>query len=103
MALTANPFIGPHSQSLLCHHQNALLRCSWGIEFIWDNGSHMYPNNHPEESREIAVTDVFEMYTDGRTLFARIADAALGGCRRLDHPFECTKARPARTPQTYVL
>lgn len=43
---------------------DALECCQQGIEFVWDNGSHTYPNEYPKEESEVIITGVFETYTE---------------------------------------
>lgn len=38
--------------------------CSQGLEFVWDDGSHIYPDEYPVEGDEIEITGVFETYMD---------------------------------------
>ena len=38
--------------------------CSQGIEFVWDDNSHYYPDAYPAEESEIEITGVFEAYKD---------------------------------------
>lgn len=56
---------------------NSLL-CS-GMEFIWDDGSHIYPDEYPEDNAEIVVEGTFETYReDGdENLYCRLSDAIL--------------------------
>lgn len=47
-----------------CVIQDALACCAQGIEFVWDDGSHTYPDEYPEEAEEIIVEGTFETYTE---------------------------------------
>lgn len=47
-----------------CVIQDALACCTQGIEFVWDDGSHIYPDEYPEEAEEIIVEGTFETYTE---------------------------------------
>ena len=47
-----------------CVIQDALACCTQGIEFVWEDGSHIYPDEYPEEAEEIIVEGTFETYTE---------------------------------------
>ena len=49
------------------------------MEFIWDDGSHIYPDEYPEDNAEIVVEGTFETYReDGdENLYCRLSDAIL--------------------------
>lgn len=53
--------------------------CQQGIEFVWGDGNHIYPDDYPEESAEVLVTGTFETYKeDGDTnLYCRLENATL--------------------------
>lgn len=38
--------------------------CSQGIEFVWEDGSHIYPDEYPEEGTVVVVVGIFESYID---------------------------------------
>lgn len=59
--------------------QDAAACCAQGMEFIWEDGSHKYPEEYPEEGAEIEVTGVFETYQEegDSALYCRLAQAAL--------------------------
>lgn len=38
--------------------------CTQGIEFVWDDGSHVYPDEYPAEGTEVEVVGIFESYID---------------------------------------
>ena len=38
--------------------------CSQGIEFVWGDGSHVYPDEYPADETEVEVTGTFETYKD---------------------------------------
>lgn len=38
--------------------------CTQGIEFVWDDGSHIYPDEYPAEGTEVEVIGIFESYID---------------------------------------
>lgn len=53
--------------------------CSQGMEFVWDDGSHVYPDDYPEENAEVLVTGTFETYqeTGDENLYCRLKNATL--------------------------
>ena len=49
--------------------------CSQGIEFIWDNGNKVYPDDFPAEYTEVIVTGTFSSYDElGTTYYYIDAD-----------------------------
>ena len=62
-----------------CIIQDATACCAQGMEFIWDDGSHIYPDEYPEDNAEIVVEGTFETYReDGdENLYCRLSDATL--------------------------
>ena len=62
-----------------CIIQDATACCAQGMEFIWDDGSHIYPDGYPEDNAEIVVEGTFETYReDGdENLYCRLSDAIL--------------------------
>ena len=62
-----------------CIIQDATACCAQGMEFIWDDGSHIYPEEYPEDNAEIVVEGTFETYReDGdENLYCRLSDAIL--------------------------
>ena len=62
-----------------CIIQDATACCAQGLEFIWDDGSHIYPDEYPEDNAEIVVEGTFETYReDGdENLYCRLSDAIL--------------------------
>ncbi len=62
-----------------CIIQDATACCAQGMEFVWGDGSHSYPDEYPEENTEIIVTGTFEAYYDevDSYLYCRLKDAAL--------------------------
>ena len=60
--------------------QDATACCSQGLEFVWDDGSHVYPDEYPEDNAEVEVEGTFELYKDNpddQMQYVRIADAKL--------------------------
>lgn len=62
-----------------CLVQDVTACCVQGMEFIWDDGSHVYPDEYPEENKYIVVEGTFETYNEDGidTLFSRLSDARL--------------------------
>lgn len=44
--------------------KDATACCQQGMEFIWGNGNHVYPDEYPEEMAEVEVVGTFELYKD---------------------------------------
>lgn len=59
--------------------KDATACCAQGIEFVWDDGNHQYPEEYPKEEEEVIVTGKFETYQeDGdKNLYFRLKDASL--------------------------
>lgn len=59
--------------------EDALACCASGIEFVWEDGTHIYPDEYPENGDMIEVVGVFETYYDevDECLYCRLRDAAL--------------------------
>lgn len=53
--------------------------CSVGLEFVWDDGNHVYPDEYPEPGEMIKVTGQFETYMDEGVnfLYCRLSNATL--------------------------
>ncbi len=62
-----------------CIIQDAIGCCSQGMEFVWDDGSHVYPDEYPEENATITVTGTFETYRENSEnfVYVRLADATM--------------------------
>lgn len=62
-----------------CIIQDATACCAQGMEFVWDDDSHVYPDDYPVENSNIVVTGVFETYReDGdKNLYCRLSDASM--------------------------
>ena len=60
-----------------CIIKDAMACCAQGIEFVWSDGSHVYPDEYPAEDTEIEVQGTFETYKEknDNTLYYRIANA----------------------------
>lgn len=59
--------------------QDATACCAQGLEFIWEDGSHAYPEEYPEDEADVTVTGIFETYTEegDENLYCRLKDASL--------------------------
>ncbi len=60
-----------------CIIQDATACCAQGLEFVWDDGSHKYPDEYPEDDSEIVVMGVFETYMEEDILYCRLSDATM--------------------------
>ena len=62
-----------------CVIQDATACCAQGMEFVWEDGSHIYPDEYPKDNAEIVVEGTFETYReDGdKNLYCRLSDATL--------------------------
>ena len=62
-----------------CVIQDATACCAQGMEFVWEDGSHIYPDEYPKDNAEIVVEGIFETYReDGdENLYCRLSDATL--------------------------
>lgn len=62
-----------------CVIQDATACCAQGVEFIWDDGTHSYPEEYPEDAQKIMVEGTFETYREegDDSLYCRLKDASL--------------------------
>lgn len=62
-----------------CIIQDAPACCAQGMEFVWGDGSHVYPDEYPKENTKIVVQGTFETYReDGDdNLYCRLKDATM--------------------------
>ena len=62
-----------------CIVQDAMVCCAQGMEFVWGDGSHIYPDESPEANAEVVVEGTLETYReDGDDpLYCRLANATL--------------------------
>lgn len=62
-----------------CIIQDALACCAQGMEFIWEDGSHSYPDEYPENETEVVVTGEFETYQEegDTSLYCRLKNASM--------------------------
>lgn len=47
-----------------CTIKDAAACCAQGIEFVWEDGNHVYPDEYPAENSEIIITGTFETYRE---------------------------------------
>lgn len=59
--------------------KDALACCSQGLEFVWGDGSHVYPDEYPKDGIEIEVKGTFETYKEpgDDTLYFHLVDSEL--------------------------
>ena len=62
-----------------CIIQDATACCAQGMEFVWGDGTHIYPEEYPEDNAEIVVEGIFETYREegDDNLYCRLSDATL--------------------------
>ena len=62
-----------------CVIQDATACCAQGMEFVWGDGTHIYPEEYPEDNAEIVVEGIFETYREEGedNLYCRLSDATL--------------------------
>ncbi len=57
--------------------QDATACCSQGLEFVWGDGSHKYPDEYPKEGAEVTVTGTFQTYKEAKddTVYCRLVQS----------------------------
>ncbi len=62
-----------------CVIQDAMACCAQGIKFVWDDGSHIYPDEYPEVDSEIIVQGTFETYKEkgNKELYYQLKNASI--------------------------
>lgn len=62
-----------------CIIADALGCCSQGLEFVWDDGSHIYPQEYPNDGDAITVTGIFHSYQEegDDRMYVHLTDAEL--------------------------
>lgn len=62
-----------------CLVEDALACCAQGIEFVWGDGSHVYPDDYPKENGKIVIQGVFETYKEEGDdyLYCRLKEATM--------------------------
>lgn len=61
-----------------CIIKDAMACCAQGLEFVWGDGTHVYPDEYPEINTMVEVQGIFDTYVgeDGYP-YARLRDATL--------------------------
>lgn len=59
--------------------QDALACCAQGMEFVWGDGSYIYPEDYPDDGTEVEVIGVFDTYTenDDPTIYPYLSKAEI--------------------------
>ncbi|MCR4845892.1 MAG: hypothetical protein K5865_04055 [Eubacterium sp.] len=60
--------------------KDALACCQQGMEFIWEDGSHKYPDEYPADGTEVVVKGTYELYKDDPNAqynFCRLGNSSL--------------------------
>lgn len=63
-----------------CVIQDATACCAQGLEFVWGDGSHVYPDEYPAENTSVVVQGVFETYTEDdnpQVQYCRLVNATI--------------------------
>ena len=62
-----------------CIITDALACCAQGLEFIWGDGSHKYPDEYPADQTPIIVQGTFETYQEPEddTVYCRLTNAEM--------------------------
>lgn len=62
-----------------CVIQDATACCSQGLEFIWGDGTHVYPDEYPKEGDTVTVEGTFATYREegDENLYCRLENAVL--------------------------
>ena len=59
--------------------EDAAACCAQGLEFVWGDGSHVYPDEYPANESKVEVSGTFETYKEGEDerLYCRIVNATM--------------------------
>ena len=59
--------------------EDAAACCAQGLEFVWGDGSHVYPDEYPANESRVEVSGTFEKYKEGEDerLYCRIVNATM--------------------------
>ncbi|MCR5213157.1 MAG: hypothetical protein K6E10_01985 [Eubacterium sp.] len=63
--------------------EDATACCQQGMEFVWEDGSHVFPDEYPEDGTKAEVVGVFETYKDNpedEMDYVRINNASFKVC-----------------------
>ena len=77
-------YVGVDEETGVTYHfvlmKDALACCQQGIEFIWGDGSHVYPDEYPADGTDVIVRGTYETYKDNPDdpyEYCRIGNASL--------------------------
>lgn len=59
--------------------EDAAACCAQGLEFVWEDGSHVYPDEYPENESYVEVKGIFRLYQDegDERMYCRIEDSTM--------------------------
>lgn len=63
------------NQYYYCVIKDATECCAQGLEFVWGDGSHVYPDEYPSDGTEAVVDGTFELYTENDSKYCRLINA----------------------------
>ena len=63
------------NQYYYCVIKDATECCAQGLEFVWGDGSHIYPAEYPTDGTEVIVDGTFELYMENDSRYCRLANA----------------------------
>mgnify|MGYP007077594346 FL=1 len=63
------------NQYYYCVIKDATECCAQGLEFVWGDGSHIYPDEYPTDGTEVIVEGTFELYMENDSRYCRLANA----------------------------
>lgn len=63
------------NQYYYCVIKDATECCAQGLEFVWGDGSHIYPDEYPNDGTEVVVDGTFELYMENDSRYCRLANA----------------------------
>ena len=63
------------NQYYYCVIKDATECCAQGLEFVWGDGSHIYPDEYPTDGTEVVVDGTVELYMEKDSRYCRLANA----------------------------
>ena len=63
------------NQYYYCVIKDATECCAQGLEFVWGDGSHIYPDEYPTDGTEVVVDGTFELYMEKDSRYCGLANA----------------------------
>ena len=63
------------NQYYYCVIKDATECCAQGLEFVWGDGSHIYPDEYQTDGTEVIVDGTFELYMENDSRYCRLANA----------------------------